>query len=211
MKLLGLSCGRKNGNGELLLKEALMAAEETADLRGEILRLQDFEIRPCTGCESCTLSMMRGGDGLCRVHQGKDDMGFLKSRLDEADGMIIAAPVYCLTAPAQLKMMHERFLGLGPQFLMSVFERASRTPKIGATITGSTCTPANASTVSVAVAASDTREITRSMKDRPKRGSSLALICEPAISPHEHSPKISANCQGARPKPRMNTGDDPAR
>ena len=53
--------------------------------------------------------------------------------------------------------------------------------------------------------------MSRSMKDSPSFGSSRALICDPAISPQEHRPKISANCHGASPKPRMNTGDDPAR
>ncbi len=134
MKLIGLSCGRKNGNGEILLKEALMAAQAEGDIQTEIVRLLELEIRPCVGCESCTLSMMKGGDGLCRAHRGKDDIYFLRDKFAEADGMIIAAPVYCLTAPGHLKVMNERFLGFGPQFLMSVFESARVRPKIGATI-----------------------------------------------------------------------------
>ena len=134
MKLIGLSCGRKNGNGEILLKEALMAAQEVADVEVEIIRLLDMDLLPCTGCESCTLSMMKGGDGLCGVHQGKDDMFLLRDKFAQADGMIISAPVFCLTAPGHLKVMNERFLGFGPQFLMSVFESARKSPKIGATI-----------------------------------------------------------------------------
>ncbi len=134
MKLIGLSCGRKNGNSEMLLKESMMAAQEVADIEVEIIRLLDFDLNPCTGCESCTLSMMQGGDGLCRVHKGKDDMFMLRDKFVEADGMIIAAPVFCLTAPGHLKVMHERFLGYGPEFLMSVFESSKIKPKIGATI-----------------------------------------------------------------------------
>ena len=38
-----------------------------------------------------------------------------------------------------------------------------------------------------------------------------ALICEPAINPQEHRPKISAYSDGVSPNPSMNTGDEPAR
>ena len=80
----------------------------------------------------------------------------------------------------------------------------------GATSSGRMCTPLNATTVRVVVAASEIRLIVVSMNDRPNRGSRRALTCEPAISPQEHRPKISANCAGDRPKPWMNTGADPA-
>jgi len=36
-KIVGLSCGRKNGNSEVLLKEALMVAEELG-IATEIIR-----------------------------------------------------------------------------------------------------------------------------------------------------------------------------
>jgi multimeric flavodoxin WrbA len=134
MKLIGLSCGRKNGNGEILLKEAMLAAQEAMDVDVEIIRLLELDLLPCTGCEVCTLSMMRGGDGLCRPHKDKDHMNFLRDKFAEADGMIIAAPVFELTAPGYLKVMNERFLGFGPDFLMAVFESSRKRPKIGATI-----------------------------------------------------------------------------
>ena len=52
MKLLGLACGRRNGNSEMLLKEALMGAEEVG-VEVELLRLLDLDIRPCIGCKVC--------------------------------------------------------------------------------------------------------------------------------------------------------------
>jgi len=54
MKLLGISAGRRLGNSEILLKEALMAAEETSGIDVEIVRLHDLKIKFCTGCEMCT-------------------------------------------------------------------------------------------------------------------------------------------------------------
>lgn len=50
-KIIGLSCGRKNGNSEYLLKEALMGAEEPG-VEGEIIRAMELRVKPCKGCES---------------------------------------------------------------------------------------------------------------------------------------------------------------
>ena len=50
-KIIGLSTGRKNGNSEILLKEALMAAEELG-VESDIIRAMDLRVKPCTGCES---------------------------------------------------------------------------------------------------------------------------------------------------------------
>jgi len=46
-KIIGLSCGRKNGNSEILLKEALMGAEELGlGICSEIIRAMDLRIQP---------------------------------------------------------------------------------------------------------------------------------------------------------------------
>lgn len=75
MKVLGLTCGRKMSNTEILVKEALMGAEE-AGAEVEIVRLMDLSIKPCTGCNSCVISLFeKGGSGDC-VIKG-DDFGFI--------------------------------------------------------------------------------------------------------------------------------------
>lgn len=108
MKLLGISSGRKMGNGEILLKEALMGAEEQGvDI--EIIRLMDLKIKPCTGCISCNRDMFNGGPGKC-VIKG-DDMPFFNEKLMECDGMILSAPVYSLSPPGYYKMVADR---IGP-------------------------------------------------------------------------------------------------
>ena len=48
------------GNSEILLKEALMAAEERSGAEVEIIRLMDLTIKPCTGCEACAKKRSRG-------------------------------------------------------------------------------------------------------------------------------------------------------
>jgi multimeric flavodoxin WrbA len=104
MKLLGLSCGRKMQNSEILLREALMAAED-AGAEVSMIRLPDLDIKPCKNCMACTMSLMNGGAGDCVI---KDDLPFLDDQLFECDGMILAVPTYILAPPGQVKMISDR-------------------------------------------------------------------------------------------------------
>lgn len=108
VKILGISCGRRNGNGEVLLKEACLEAHRLgAEI--EIIRLQDYEIKPCTGCESCSMAMGRGETEIeCVI---KDDAGeLLKKILWNNYGLIIAAPVYHLRSSGNLVNLTDRML-----------------------------------------------------------------------------------------------------
>mgnify|MGYP004614484107 CR=1 FL=1 len=49
MKVLGISCGRKMGNTEILVKEALMGAEELG-AEVELVRLNDLYRMQCLCC-----------------------------------------------------------------------------------------------------------------------------------------------------------------
>jgi len=57
-KIIGLSCGRKNGNSEILLKEACMAAEEVG-IKTEIIRTIGLNMKPCRGCEACSIQLFQ--------------------------------------------------------------------------------------------------------------------------------------------------------
>ena len=108
MKLLGLSAGRKMGNSEILLKEALMAAEEMG-VEVEILRLHDLKIKPCTGCTSCVQGkngLIFGGAGECIIKN--DDMPKFNEKLWESDGLIISMPVFIFQPPGYLKVLIDR-------------------------------------------------------------------------------------------------------
>lgn len=48
-KVMGITAGRKNGNSEILLKQALMACEE-AGAEVTMINLRDFHTQDCTGC-----------------------------------------------------------------------------------------------------------------------------------------------------------------
>jgi multimeric flavodoxin WrbA len=106
MKVLGLICGREMGNSEILVKEALMGAEELG-VDVEIVRLMDLSIKPCTGCESCMVRMQKGEPAECVIKD--DDMLFLVEKF-RSDGVIIGAPVYFLSPPGYLKVLTDRML-----------------------------------------------------------------------------------------------------
>jgi multimeric flavodoxin WrbA len=104
-KIIGLACGRKNGNSEILLKEALMSAEELGlGINTEIIRAMDLDIRPCRGCQAC------GGPGdLAKKCVIKDDVEWIlnKTLLEDA-ALIISFPAYHLQINGHLKMITDR-------------------------------------------------------------------------------------------------------
>jgi hypothetical protein len=110
MKLLGMALGRRMGNSEIAMREALMAAEERGGIDVEIIRLHDFEIKPCTGCNACAPGPgkpMKSKADMCPI---KDDVGFLWEKLLECEGLIIASPIYILTPPGIFKDLCDRML-----------------------------------------------------------------------------------------------------
>ncbi|MFV0436512.1 MAG: flavodoxin family protein [Desulfopila sp.] len=109
MKVLGLTCGRKLSNTEIVVKEALMGAEEMG-AEVEIVRLLDLHIKPCTGCNACVIDLFeRGGSGDC-VLKG-DDFKFIDDKILECDGLIVGTPIYEKTPQGLLKVLNDR---MGP-------------------------------------------------------------------------------------------------
>ena len=125
MKVLGISCGRKLSNTEILVKEALMGAQE-AGAEVEILRLHDYELKPCTGCNSCVISLVeKGGSGDCVL---KDDFAALDEKILEADGIILGSPIYEKTPTGQLKVLNDR-MGPGHDIAMRTIANKIREAK----------------------------------------------------------------------------------
>jgi len=105
MKILGLACGSSMGNSEILLKEAMMGAEEARkDVDVEIIRLVDLDIKPCKRCKRC---LQREG-GECVQ---KDDSPFVQEKYLECDGLIISSPVYGTIPPGEVLVLAERAFG----------------------------------------------------------------------------------------------------
>lgn len=90
MKILGLSAGTKDGNNDAICKEALMgAAEQGAQI--EFIRLLDLNIKHCTGCTACVKALMSGKGNLCVL---KDDFDWLLDKMLDADGIVLASPIF---------------------------------------------------------------------------------------------------------------------
>lgn len=107
-KIIGLSCGRINGNSEIMLKEALMAAAEHG-IEHEIIRAMELRVKPCTGCEACSLTLSRGGTARCTIKD--DDVEWILEKvLVEDAGLIISVPNYHLRPNGYFEAIHERML-----------------------------------------------------------------------------------------------------
>lgn len=124
MKVLGIAAGRKNGNGEILLKEALLACQEKG-AEVEMINLFDYNILPCTGCEGCTMQMgeMEMGkrdhyDGC--VLKNKDDVDKIISEMYTCDAIIVSCPTYDLTPSSLYLRFAQRFLAYELSFLLQI-------------------------------------------------------------------------------------------
>ena len=99
MKVIGIvGSPRKNGNTELLTTRALKAiAAEGLDV--ELIPLANLDIRPCNDCRVCCQ------EELCSI---EDDLFPIYLKMKEADGIILASPVYFGSATALIKALIER-------------------------------------------------------------------------------------------------------
>jgi multimeric flavodoxin WrbA len=75
---------RKGGNSELLTRELLKTAEQNG-AETEVIRLAEYDLKPCDACLSCRKTQK------CRIN---DDGEKLYSKVMEADGIVLATPVY---------------------------------------------------------------------------------------------------------------------
>lgn len=73
------------------------AAEAGAET--EMIDLTDYRITPCTACEGCMLN------GIC-VYD--DDVPGLLARMEEADAIVLASPVYIDNVTGQMKIFFDR-------------------------------------------------------------------------------------------------------
>ena len=103
-------CGspkKERSNTRYLLEKALEAVSDilsegkTKRATTVLLNISDFEIRHCTGCDTCVRKKP------CPESE-QDDMPKIEEKLLKADGIIIAAPSYFTAVPGVLKDFIDR-------------------------------------------------------------------------------------------------------
>ncbi|SDB68314.1 flavodoxin family protein [Butyrivibrio sp. INlla16] len=107
-KVLGLSFGRKLSNTDIMVKTALMECEKEG-CEVKFFRVDEMDIKPCTGCISCVVGMTTGrGKGGCPL---QDDFHILDEAIMECDAVIIGTPTYECSPTGRFKTVCDR---LGP-------------------------------------------------------------------------------------------------
>lgn len=90
---------RKGGNSDLLCDEFLRGAAEAGN-QVEKIFLRSKKIAPCNACYYCTQS-----GGRCAI---QDDMGEILDKMQAADVIVMASPVYFYSIAAQMKAVIDR-------------------------------------------------------------------------------------------------------
>lgn len=103
MKILVLTGSpRKNGNSNILVDNFIKGAEENGH---KVVRFDAAfkNVHPCMACDRCGMS------GECVF---KDDFGFVKENIVDADMVVFATPMYYFGISAQLKTIIDRFYSI---------------------------------------------------------------------------------------------------
>lgn len=133
MKILAVTAGRKNGNGEILAKVALMRAEELG-AEVKMINLHNYNIKPCSGCESCTVKFTQKGEAPECVYKDKDDMDSIMKEWLSADGVIVVVPSYSFMPAGIYRIFTDRHLAYEPNFHKQVNNSAYFKHRVGAII-----------------------------------------------------------------------------
>ena len=99
-KLLGICGSVRSGATEYALKTALEEAEKYPGIETQFWTVKGKKIRPCIHCDVCITNKT-----MCTI---KDDLKKLEDPFLEADGLLIASPVYDMGITAQLTAVLNR-------------------------------------------------------------------------------------------------------
>lgn len=89
---------RRGGNSDLLCDEFLRGAQESGH-EVEKIFIRGRKIAPCNACYACK------GSGQCAI---KDDMAEILDKMQAADVIVMASPVYFYSIDAQMKAVIDR-------------------------------------------------------------------------------------------------------
>ena len=119
--LLILGSPRKKGNTEILVGYVQKGIEAVGGTT-EVIRLEGLDIHPCIGCGGCEK------EGRCVI---QDDMQQMYKKIDRADRIIIASPIYFYSVTAQTKAFIDRCQALWSRKYILKQHLQSENRKIG--------------------------------------------------------------------------------
>ena len=125
VKILGICGSPRRKSSYTALQAALEAAKAQGDVEVELGELRSRNMKPCVHCNKC----LRDESDRCTVFN--DDMTELYDKFYEADGIIIASPVYEMSVTAQLSTLFSRFRSA---WMISVKDPYFFTKKVGSAI-----------------------------------------------------------------------------
>ncbi len=106
MKILAVNGSPLRGKGATaLILNPFLEGAEAAGAQVELIELDKMNIKPCRGDLICWGKT----PGRCHL---KDDMGQLLPKIDQADILVYASPVYIDTMTAQMKTFFDRHVPL---------------------------------------------------------------------------------------------------
>ncbi|TRO51473.1 flavodoxin family protein [Candidatus Bathyarchaeota archaeon] len=96
---------KRDGNSVTLVNQLIHGLKTNEDAELTELYLEDLDIQFCRGCWSC----LKLGEPGCVI---EDDMTWIYPKLNEADVIVLATPIYWWHINAQMKKFIDRFEGL---------------------------------------------------------------------------------------------------
>ena len=100
MKIIGINTSPREGSNVRIALENALEASKAKGAETEIFDIIKMNITACQG------------DNYCKSHEGKcavdDDMQKIYKAIEEADGVILATPVYFFDVNAQAKLFIDR-------------------------------------------------------------------------------------------------------
>lgn len=105
MNILIVSGSPRKGGDTDIMAETFREEVVKKGHQAELVSLSGKKIAPCLGCQYCF-----GHDGQCVQ---KDDMAQLLEKVDQADLLVLASPIYWFDVSAQLKCFIDRLYARG--------------------------------------------------------------------------------------------------
>jgi multimeric flavodoxin WrbA len=112
MKIIVIMGSPQRGNTYRACEEFRQGVQKECAAEFEYVWLKDIDMKPCKGCYVC----FQHGEEKC-PHRD-DDISSIVKKMDEADGVVFASPVYSNNVSGQMKMFIDRisYIGHRPRF-----------------------------------------------------------------------------------------------